>query len=150
MQIRGKRFSVVVGDPDNGFDWRFTIRLWPTLATAAALFALPILIGLGARWSARTMIAELKASNASLRVENASYRLGYRFVSFAVLMSVAYRSFFLKQTSWDLFAIIILGGVVTTVYQRNQRILTMRWARLTVLSVALAMAVAAVLWLAVR
>ncbi|HEU4787449.1 MAG TPA: hypothetical protein VFS57_08580 [Gemmatimonadaceae bacterium] len=86
----------------------------------------------------------------TVAVENASYRLGYRFVSFAVLMSVAYRSFFLKQTSWDLFAIIILGGVVTTVYQRNQRILTMRWARLTVFSVALAMAVAAVLWLAVR
>lgn len=74
MQIRGKRFSVVVGDPETGFDWRFTIRLWPTLATAAALFALPILIGLGARWSARTMIADLRASNSSLRVENASYR----------------------------------------------------------------------------
>jgi hypothetical protein len=86
----------------------------------------------------------------TVAVENASYRLGYRFMSFAVLMSIAYRSFVLKQSSWDLFAIVILGGVLTTVYQRNQRILTMRWARLTMFSVALAFAVAIVLWLAAR
>ncbi len=86
----------------------------------------------------------------TVAVENASYRLGYRFTSFAVLLSVAYRSFVLKQSSWDLFAIVILGGVVTTVYQRNQRILTLRWARLTVFSMALAAAVAVVVWLAAR
>jgi hypothetical protein len=86
----------------------------------------------------------------TVAVENASYRWGYRFVSFAVLMSVAYRSYVLKQTSWDLFAIVILGGVVTTVYQRNQRILTRRWVRLTLFSMALAAAVAVVLSLAAR
>lgn len=83
-------------------------------------------------------------------VENASYRWGYLFVSFAVLLSVAYRAFALKQTSWDLFAIVILGGVVTAVYQRNQRILTLRWARLTLFVVALGLGAAAVIVLTVR
>jgi len=86
----------------------------------------------------------------TIAVENASYRWGYLFVSFAVLLSVAYRGFALKQASWDLLAIVILGGFVTTVYQRNQRILTMRWARLTVFGVALAIVIAAVLVFTVR
>lgn len=86
----------------------------------------------------------------TVAVENASYRWGYQFVSFAVLLSVAYRGFALKQASWDLLAIVILGGVVTTVYQRNQRILTLRWARLMLFAAALAAAVAIVLVLSVR
>ncbi|HSQ32688.1 MAG TPA: hypothetical protein VLN49_22690 [Gemmatimonadaceae bacterium] len=86
----------------------------------------------------------------TVAVENASYRLGYRFLSFAVLLSAAYRSIALKQSTWDLLAIVIFGGVVTTVYQRNQRILTLRWVRLTMLSMALAFVVAMVLWFAAR
>ena len=74
MPIRGKRFSLAIADPDSGSDWRFTLALWPTLGVVCSVLTLPILIGLGARWSARSMIAELQASNASLRVENASYR----------------------------------------------------------------------------
>ena len=38
------------------------------------LFAIPVLIGLGARWSARAAIAELEQSNVALQMENASYR----------------------------------------------------------------------------
>lgn len=81
----------------------------------------------------------------TVAVENASYRLGYRFVTFALLLSIAYRAFALKQTSWDLFTIVILGGVVTALYQRNHRTLTMRWVRLTVFAAALAIVVAALL-----
>jgi murein DD-endopeptidase MepM/ murein hydrolase activator NlpD len=40
----------------------------------AGLFALPVLVGLGARWSATAAIADLASSNASLQVENTSYR----------------------------------------------------------------------------
>lgn len=74
MSIRRKRYSVVIGDPNSASDWRFTIPLGRVLGIVTTVLTLPILIGLGARWSARSMIAELQASNASLRVENASYR----------------------------------------------------------------------------
>jgi len=40
----------------------------------AILASLPILMGLGAKWSARYEIAQLRQSNADLQVENASYR----------------------------------------------------------------------------
>lgn len=81
----------------------------------------------------------------SVAVENASYRWGYLFTSFAMLLSIAYRSFVLKQSSWDLLAIVVLGGAVTTIYQRNERILGSRWAILTVIAVALALSLAAVI-----
>jgi len=53
---------------------RFTISLWPTLAAVAGVFALPVLVGLGARWSARTEIGDLERTNVALQLENASYR----------------------------------------------------------------------------
>ena len=37
-------------------------------------FSFPVLIGLGARWSASATIADLQSTNAGLQVENASYR----------------------------------------------------------------------------
>jgi murein DD-endopeptidase MepM/ murein hydrolase activator NlpD len=53
---------------------RFTLSLRPTLVTVTFLASLPILIGLGARWSAQADIKQLQASNTELQLENASYR----------------------------------------------------------------------------
>lgn len=46
----------------------------PALAAIAGLLALPILMGLGAHWSARATVHDLELSNAVLQMENASYR----------------------------------------------------------------------------
>ncbi len=53
---------------------RFTVSLKPTLALVALLFSLPVLIGLGARWSAVAEIRALRVQTATLQVENNSYR----------------------------------------------------------------------------
>ncbi|HVL66387.1 MAG TPA: M23 family metallopeptidase [Vicinamibacterales bacterium] len=63
-----------MADRTTGVVRRFTISLRPTLAAIAFAFALPVLIGLGARWSATARIAELQAANTMLQIENASYR----------------------------------------------------------------------------
>ena len=39
-----------------------------------AVFAMPVLVGLGARWSARSEIMDLERTNVALQLENASYR----------------------------------------------------------------------------
>jgi murein DD-endopeptidase MepM/ murein hydrolase activator NlpD len=72
--MRSRRYSLVFADRQTGAIRRVTISLWPTLATIAGIFALPVLMGLGARWSARTTIEDLQSTNAALQVENASYR----------------------------------------------------------------------------
>jgi len=72
--MRARRYSFVIADRQTGAVRRLTISLWPTLGTVAGLFALPVLIGLGARWSAHATIADLRSTNAALQLENGSYR----------------------------------------------------------------------------
>ena len=72
--MRARRYTFVIADRQTGAVRRLTISLWPTLAMAAGLFALPVLIGMGARWSALAATSDLRATNATLQVENASYR----------------------------------------------------------------------------
>ncbi len=74
MHLGSRRYSIVLADRTTGVVRRFTISLWPTLAAVAAAFALPVLVGLGARWSARVEIADLERGNVALQLENASYR----------------------------------------------------------------------------
>lgn len=56
-------------------------------------------------------------------VENASYRLACSVVSFGLLLDVIYRSWVRHETAWDLFGLVILGGVVATVYQGGNQAL---------------------------
>lgn len=60
-------------------------------------------------------------------VENASYRISYLVMSFGVLVCVIYRAFFLQQNSWDLLALVLLGGITATGYQIVFKVITRRW-----------------------
>ena len=71
-------------------------------------------------------------------VENSSYRIAYLVMSFGLLASVAYRSFVLKESSWDLLAIVILGGVTATMYQGIRKVLSRSWIKATVAALVIA------------
>jgi murein DD-endopeptidase MepM/ murein hydrolase activator NlpD len=70
----GRRYTVLIADRSSGVLRRATIRLPLALGVVLVVLALPILIGLGAKWSARTEIDQLRTSNALLQVENGNYR----------------------------------------------------------------------------
>lgn len=72
--MRSRRYTFVIADRQSGAVRRLTISLWPALSLAAGLFALPVLVGMGARWSASATIDELRSTNTALQVENTSYR----------------------------------------------------------------------------
>jgi len=72
--MRARRYTVVFADRSSGVIRRLTLSLRPTLAGVGAVLAMPVLIGLGAKWSARAEIDQLRASNTLLEVENNSYR----------------------------------------------------------------------------
>jgi murein DD-endopeptidase MepM/ murein hydrolase activator NlpD len=63
-----------MADRTSGVVRRFTVPVLPTLAVIAGVLTLPILIGLGAHWGARTTMEDLQLANALLEMENASYR----------------------------------------------------------------------------
>jgi murein DD-endopeptidase MepM/ murein hydrolase activator NlpD len=72
--MQARRYTFVIADRQTGAVRRLTISLWPTMAVIAGLFSLPVLVGLGARWSASGTIADLRTTNTTLQVENTSYR----------------------------------------------------------------------------
>jgi hypothetical protein len=57
-------------------------------------------------------------------VEDASYRFAYLFITFALLLDVIYRGVVREEASWDLLAIVVLSGAVTTFYQWRQKVLS--------------------------
>ena len=68
-------YTVVIADRSSGVMRHVTVSLRGVAITIAAVMALPILMGLGAKWSARTEIDQLRAANSLLQVENGSYRV---------------------------------------------------------------------------
>lgn len=69
-----RRYTVVIADRSTGVVRRVTVSLRAALTGVTAVLMLPVLIGLGARWSAWTEIAQLRASNGTLEVENGNFR----------------------------------------------------------------------------
>jgi tryptophan-rich sensory protein len=78
----------------------------------------------------------------TVAVENASYRWAYLLFSFGLLAIVAYRDFVWRQSSWELLALVVLSGLVTTLYQGFHRVLSRRWATVVTVTVLLAAALA--------
>jgi murein DD-endopeptidase MepM/ murein hydrolase activator NlpD len=72
--MRARRYTVLVADRSSGVLRRLTVNLRPAMAAVCGVMMVPILIGLGARWSARVEIDQLRAANSMLQVENTSYR----------------------------------------------------------------------------
>jgi len=72
--MRGRRYTVLIADRSSGVLRRVTISLRGALLAVAGTLTLPILIGLGARWSAHVELDQLRANASVLQVENGSYR----------------------------------------------------------------------------
>ena len=72
--MSARRYTVLIADRTSGVVRQVTVNLRLTALGVVATLALPVLIGLGAKWSARGEIDQLRTSNSSLTVENGSYR----------------------------------------------------------------------------
>jgi hypothetical protein len=79
------------------------------------------------------MLNNIEKDERTMSVENQSYRIGYLILDFGILIDIMYRAFMFNESAWDLFGIIFLGGIVTTIYQCNNKILTKNWVKSTVL-----------------
>ncbi len=87
---------------------------------------------------------KLEKDERALAVEKASYFLAFRVIAFAILCDVIYRSFMLNEAPWDLLGIVIIGGLVSLIYQVRYKTWTRSWVKITVLAFAIALLIAAV------
>jgi hypothetical protein len=93
-------------------------------------------------------IPPVERDERTVAVENAGYRWSYLFLSFGLLILVAYRSFVNHESSWDLFLLVILGGAVGTAYQGWRRVLSKHWVINSLLIMVAAGVLAAItVWL---
>ena len=69
------RYSLLIANRQTGSVRRLTFARRPALLVIGSILSIPVLIGLGARWSARAEIQSLEASNAALHLENDSYKV---------------------------------------------------------------------------
>ncbi|MBC2396305.1 hypothetical protein HGG79_00750 [Clostridium tetanomorphum] len=71
-------------------------------------------------------------------IETVSYKLGYKFIAFALLVDASYRQRKFNEEPWDLFIIIIISGLVMAIYQYKQKILGIAWIKNIVLTLVIA------------
>ena len=69
-----RRYTVLVADRSTGVLRRVTISLRVAAAVVITILMMPVLMGLGAKWSARHEISDLRAMTTALQVENGNYR----------------------------------------------------------------------------
>ena len=72
--MRSKRYTILLANRETGVIRRFTLPLKPVIGGLMVLAAIPLLVGLGARWSASADLMGLRHTNQELRLENDSYR----------------------------------------------------------------------------
>jgi FtsH-binding integral membrane protein len=85
-----------------------------------------------------------------ISVDHAADRLSYLVLSFGLLVIVAYRSLAGGEAPWDLLGLVVLGGLVGTAYRVQKRAVSQRWGLVLVLTVVVALALAAIVTFATR
>jgi hypothetical protein len=89
--------------------------------------------------------APVERDERTTAIENEGYRWSYLVLSFGLLAIVAFRSFTRDQASWDLLALVVLGGGVNAGYQGWHRVLYKRWVVLSAVTLITAALLAAVM-----
>ena len=69
-----KRYTIIVADRSSGVVRRATVSLRPVLVISGMVLTVPVLIGIGAAWKAKSDVADLQVSHRALEAENASFR----------------------------------------------------------------------------
>ena len=69
-----RRYTILIADRTSGVVRRVTIAGRPAVAVACAVVTLPVLIGLGAAWKAKSDVSHLYASHQALESENSNFR----------------------------------------------------------------------------
>jgi murein DD-endopeptidase MepM/ murein hydrolase activator NlpD len=72
--MASRRYTILIADRTSGVVRRVTVSARPAVVVACAAVTLPVLMGIGSAWKARSDVAGLYASHQALEIENSSYR----------------------------------------------------------------------------
>jgi murein DD-endopeptidase MepM/ murein hydrolase activator NlpD len=69
-----RRYTLVVAEQGSGLERKVRISLGPVLVVLGAVVTLPVLIGLGAAWKAKSDVTGLYENQRALELENSNFR----------------------------------------------------------------------------
>lgn len=72
--MRSRRYTILFADRTSGVVRRVTVPVGPVVAAACVVVTLPVLIGIGAAWKAKSDVSQLYANQRTLETENSNYR----------------------------------------------------------------------------
>ena len=72
--MASRQYTIVLADRRSGVVRRATFSLRPVAISVGVVLALPVLVGIGAAWKAKSDVADLRSSHQALQAENASFR----------------------------------------------------------------------------
>lgn len=79
--MASRRYTILIADRTSGVVRRVTISARPAVVVACAVVTLPVLMGMGAAWKAKSDVADLYATQQALELENSSYRTATKELS---------------------------------------------------------------------
>ena len=93
------------------------------------------------------MTSRLVRDERERSVDLAADRLAFLVVCYGALAVAAYRSLVLGQETWDLLALVVIGGLAGLAYRVRERVVTRSWTLVVAVTIGVAaiVAVAAVL-----
>ena len=72
--MASRQYTIVLADRRSGVVRRATFSLRPVVISVGVVLAMPVLVGIGAAWKAKSDVADLRANHQALQAENASFR----------------------------------------------------------------------------
>ena len=69
-----RRYTILIADRTSGVVRRVTISARPAVVVACAAVTLPVLMGIGATWKAKSDVSQLYVNHRVLEAENANFR----------------------------------------------------------------------------
>ena len=78
--MRARRYTVLIADRSSGVVRRVGVSLRPAIAMVLGILSVPILMGLGAKWSAHAEIDQLRSANSVISRYGSTSK-GMRFSS---------------------------------------------------------------------
>ena len=72
--MASRRYTIIVADRTTGVIRRATIPVRPVAIAACIVLCIPVLIGIGAAWKAKSDVSDLIASHQTLEQENVNFR----------------------------------------------------------------------------
>ena len=79
------------------------------------------------------------------RIDDSADRIAYLVLSYGLLAIVAYRGLVERVASWELLALVVLGGVVGLAERLRHGVASPRWLTIGLVTLLVAAAVAAIL-----